>query len=73
MLIQSLSGPVKEMDVEDEDMIEEFIKGTHTMAHFPMPVEKARELYSPIEVSFKLKFLLETFLYILFPREVLTS
>jgi phytoene dehydrogenase-like protein len=47
--INRLERHMKELAPEDKDVIEEFIKGIRTMAHFPMPVEKARELYSPLD------------------------
>ncbi|NIO08540.1 MAG: hypothetical protein GTO40_11255, partial [Deltaproteobacteria bacterium] len=40
---------MKELAPEDEDVIEEFIKAMHRFTHIDMPVEKAPELYSPID------------------------
>ena len=40
---------MKELAPEDKDAIEEFIKGVRDCTHVSMPVEKAPELYSPID------------------------
>ena len=47
--IDRLEQHMKELAPEDKDVIEEFIKAIHSFTHFDMPVEKAPELYSPID------------------------
>ena len=47
--INRLEQHMKELAPEDKDVIEEFAEGIRTMIHFPMPVEKAPELYGPID------------------------
>jgi phytoene dehydrogenase-like protein len=53
--IDRLERHMKELAPEDKDVIEEFTEGIRTMIHFPMPVEKPPELYSPID-GFKMMF-----------------
>jgi phytoene dehydrogenase-like protein len=47
--INRLEQHMKELAPEDKDLIEEFTEGIRRMIHFPMPVEKAPELYTPID------------------------
>jgi phytoene dehydrogenase-like protein len=47
--IDRLEQHMKELAPEDKDVIEEFIKGVRDCTHLDMPVEKAPELYSPID------------------------
>jgi len=47
--IDSLEQHMKKLAPEDKDVIEEFTKGTRDCTHLSMPVEKAPELYSPID------------------------
>jgi phytoene dehydrogenase-like protein len=47
--IDRLEQHMKELAPEDEKVIEEFTEAIRKMIHFPMPVEKAPELYSPID------------------------
>lgn len=41
---------MKELASEDKYTIEDFIGGIRACTHFDMPVEKAPELYSPVDV-----------------------
>jgi phytoene dehydrogenase-like protein len=47
--INRLEQHMKELAPEDKDAIEEFANGIRRMIHFPIPWEKARELFGPIE------------------------
>jgi phytoene dehydrogenase-like protein len=47
--IDRLEQHMKELAPEDKDVIEEFTNGIRTCINFPMPVEKAPELFSPID------------------------
>ncbi len=53
--INRLEQHMKELAPEDKDVIEEFIKAARTCTRFDLPIEKAPELYSPID-GFKLMF-----------------
>jgi phytoene dehydrogenase-like protein len=56
--INRLERHMIELAPEDKDVIQEFANGIRTMIHFPMPVEKARELYGPIDglkIMFKMR------------------
>jgi phytoene dehydrogenase-like protein len=59
--IDRLEQHMKELAPEDKDIIEEFTKGIRTCIHFPMPVEKAPELFSPID---DLKMMFKMLLYV---------
>jgi phytoene dehydrogenase-like protein len=58
--LNRLEQHMKELAPEDKDIIEEFIKGVHTLTRFEMPIEKAPELYSPID---GLKMMVKMFPY----------
>jgi phytoene dehydrogenase-like protein len=47
--INRLEQHMKELAPEDKDVIEEFAQAIRDCIHFPMPVDKAPELYSPID------------------------
>jgi phytoene dehydrogenase-like protein len=47
--IDRLEQHMKELAPEDKDVIEEFIKGVRDCSHVSMSIEKAPELYSPID------------------------
>ena len=47
--IDHLEQHMKELAPEDKDVIEEFSKGVRGCTHMDMPVEKAPELYGPID------------------------
>jgi len=47
--INRLEQHMKELAPEDKDVIAEFIKALHSCTRFDMPIEKAPELYSPID------------------------
>ena len=47
--IDRLERHMKELAPEDRDFIEDFAKACRTMINFPMPVEKALELFTPID------------------------
>ncbi|UCB46692.1 MAG: NAD(P)/FAD-dependent oxidoreductase [Spirochaetota bacterium] len=47
--INRLDQHMKELAPEDKDVIEEFTNGIRKMTHFPIPWEKAPELYSPMD------------------------
>ncbi len=64
--INRLEQHMKELAPEDKDVIEEFAKGIRTCIHFPMPVEKAPELYSPID---GLKMMFKMLPYLMFMRK----
>jgi len=64
--IDRLEQHMKELAPEDKDVIEEFIKGAHTCTHLDMPVEKAPELYSPID---GLKMMVKVLPYLMFMRK----
>ena len=64
--INRLEQHMKELAPEDKDVIEEFAKGIRTCIHFPMPVEKAPELYSPID---GLKIMFKMLPYLVFIRK----
>jgi phytoene dehydrogenase-like protein len=59
--IDRLEQHMKELAPEDKDVIEEFTKGVRACTHFDMPVEKAPELYSPID-GLKMLFTMFPFL-----------
>jgi len=48
--LNRLEQHMKELAPEDKDVIEEFINAIHRCTHFDMPIEKAPELYSPIDM-----------------------
>lgn len=56
--IDRLEQHMKELAPEDKDVIEEFIKAMRTCTRYDMPIEKAPELYSPIDM---LKIMLKMF------------
>jgi phytoene dehydrogenase-like protein len=64
--INRLEQHMKELAPEDKDVIEEFTNGIRTMIDFPMPVEKARELYGPID---GFKMMLKMRPYLMFMRK----
>lgn len=64
--INHLEQHMLELAPEDKDVIEEFTEGIRTMIHFPMPVEKEPELYSPID---GLKMMLKMRPYLMFVRK----
>lgn len=47
--INRLEQHMKELASEDQDVISEFIKAIRSFTRFDMPIEKAPELYSPID------------------------
>jgi phytoene dehydrogenase-like protein len=47
--VDRLERHMKEIAPEDTGVIEEFTKGIRGCIGFPMPVEKARELYNPVD------------------------
>jgi phytoene dehydrogenase-like protein len=47
--INRLKGHMHELAPEDTEFIKDFANGIRTMIHFPMPIEKPRELYGPID------------------------
>jgi phytoene dehydrogenase-like protein len=47
--INRLEQHMKELAPEDKDVIEEFATGIRKMIHFPIPWEKAPELFGPID------------------------
>ncbi len=49
--INRLEGHMSELAPEDEKVIEETIKEVRKCTRFEIPVEKARELYSPYGAS----------------------
>ena len=59
--INRLERHMKELAPEDKDVIEEFAKGIRTCLHFPMPVEKAPELFGPID-GLKMMFMMLPYL-----------
>jgi len=64
--IDRLEQHMKELAPEDKDVIEEFINAIHRSTHFDMPIEKAPELYSPID---GLKMMFKMFPYLRFMRK----
>ncbi len=64
--IDRLEQHMLELAPEDKDVIEAFANGIRTMIHFPMPVDKARELYGPMD---GLKMMLKMRPYFPFLRE----
>jgi len=64
--LNRLEQHMKELAPEDKDVIEEFINAAHRVTHFDMPVEKAPELYSPID---GLKMMFTMFPYLMFMRK----
>jgi phytoene dehydrogenase-like protein len=64
--INRLEQHMKELAPEDKEVIEEFIGGIRTCIHFPMPVEKAPELYSPVD---GLKMMFSMLPYLMFMRK----
>jgi len=59
--IDRLEQHMKELAPEDKDVIEEFTKGARTFINFNLPVEKAPELYGPID-GLKIMFKMLPFL-----------
>ena len=59
--INRLEQHMKELAPEDTDVIEEFTAGIRKMIHFPMPVEKPPELFTPID-GLKMMFKMIPFL-----------
>jgi len=47
--VNRLEEHMLELAPEDKGIIEEFTNGIRTCINFPMPIEKARELYGPID------------------------
>jgi phytoene dehydrogenase-like protein len=47
--INRLEKHMKELAPEDKEVIEEFAAGVRTCVHLPMPVEKAPELFGPLD------------------------
>jgi phytoene dehydrogenase-like protein len=47
--LNRLEQHMLELAPEDKEVIDAFTDGVRKMGHFPMPIEKPRELYSPIE------------------------
>jgi len=64
--IDRLEGHMKELAPEDKDIIEEFVNGIRKMIHFPIPWEKAPELFGPID---GLKMMRKMLPYLLFMRK----
>jgi len=64
--INRLEQHMKELAPEDTDVIEDFIKGACSCTRFPMPIEKAPELYSPID---GLKMMFKMFPFLRFMRK----
>ncbi|MGB2814037.1 MAG: NAD(P)/FAD-dependent oxidoreductase [Dehalococcoidales bacterium] len=64
--INRLEQHMKELAPEDSDVIEEFIEAMRSCAHFDMPMEKAPELYNPID---GLKMMVKLFPYLGFMRK----
>ena len=64
--IDRLEQHMKELAPEDKDVIEELTKGVRDCTHLSMPVEKAPELYSPID---GLKMMFTTFPFLRFMRK----
>jgi phytoene dehydrogenase-like protein len=64
--IDRLEQHMKELATEDKDVIEEFAKGIRTFIHIPMPVEKASELYGPID---RLTMMFKMLPYLMFMRK----
>jgi phytoene dehydrogenase-like protein len=64
--INRLEQHMKELAPEDKEVIEEFAKGVRTSIHFPIPVEKAPELFSPID---GLKIMFKMLPYVMFLRK----
>ncbi len=64
--INRLEQHMKELAPEDKDVIAEFIKAARTCTHFDMPIEKAPELYSPID---ELKMMFTMFPYLRLMRK----
>jgi len=64
--INRLEQHMKELAPEDKDVIEDFIQGAHICTRFDMPIEKAPELYSPID---GLKMMFKMFPYLRFMRK----
>lgn len=62
--LDRLERHMKELAPEDKNVIEEFIKGARACTHVKMPVDKAAELYSPID-GLKLMFKMMPFLRIM--------
>jgi len=64
--INRLEQHMKELAPEDKDVTEEFIEGVRTCTRFEMPIEKAPELYSPID---GLKMMVKMFPFLRFMRK----
>ena len=64
--IDRLEQHMKELAPEDRDVIEEFIEALHSCTHLDMPIEKAPELYSPID---GLKLMFKMFPFLRFMRK----
>jgi len=62
--IDRLEQHMKEIAPEDKNIIEETLKDVHKCTRFEIPVEKARELYSPID-GLKMMFKVFPFLQVL--------
>ena len=62
--IDRLEQHMKELAPQDTDVIEVFTKALHNCARFDMPVEKAPELYRPVD-GFKMLFKMFPFLRIM--------
>jgi phytoene dehydrogenase-like protein len=62
--IARLEQHMKELAHQDEDVIEEFTKALRTCTRFEMPIEKAPELYGPID-GLKLLFKMFPFLRVM--------
>ncbi len=59
--IDRLERHMKELAPEDEDVINDFIKGARAFMNFNMPTDKAPELYSPLD-RMKMMFSIMPFL-----------
>jgi phytoene dehydrogenase-like protein len=64
--IDRLEQHMKELAPEDKDVIEEFIKGVRTCTRYDMPIEKAPELFTPID---GLKMMFKMFPFLLTMRK----
>ncbi len=59
--VDRLEQHMKDLAPEDKDLIEEFINGVRTFTRFDMPIDKAPELYGPID-GLKMMFKMFPFL-----------
>jgi phytoene dehydrogenase-like protein len=64
--LDRLEQHMKELAPEDEAVIEEFIQGARKCSHISLPVDKAPELYSPID---GLKMMFSMFPFLRFMRK----